>query len=365
MNPVLLTISGVIPAGIHEKIARGEKPKADYIAMAEAFPADLIDYSIARKNVGWWGKFLQLIGGPNLVLAWACFVLRKEYRVIFTDGEQVGIPLAFLLKFFSGRKRPAHLMIAHILSIRKKEFFFDLLHLQSHIETFIVYATWQKKFIETRWKVPPERVMFTPFMVDTNFFTPDWVHSPEATASFQPPFQGKGYICSVGLERRDYPTLIDAVAGLDFHVVIAAGSPWSKRSDSTSGRKIPENVLVQRYSQHELRDIYASSQFLVMPLYPVQFQAGVTAILEAMAMERAVICTRTPGQTDIVVEGETGLYVPPEEPQALREAILYLENHPDHADQMGKNGRRRVLEGMSLDCYVQRLKTLVWKFIDQ
>jgi glycosyltransferase involved in cell wall biosynthesis len=58
-----------------------------------------------------------------------------------------------------------------------------------------------------------------------------------------------------------------------------------------------------------------------MPLYQVDFQAGVTAILEAMAMGKAVICTRTPGQADIILEGETGLYAEPCDPATLRLAI--------------------------------------------
>ena len=98
-----------------------------------------------------------------------------------------------------------------------------------------------------------------------------------------------------------------------------------------------------------------------MPLYNVNFQAGVTAILEAMAMERAVICSRTPGQTDVIVEGETGLYVPPEDPRALRQAIEYLLANPDVAERMGKAGRKRIEELMSLDRYVARLSEYVMR----
>ena len=46
-------------------------------------------------------------------------------------------------------------------------------------------------------------------------------------------------ICTAGLEFRDYPTLIEAVRGLDARVVIAAASPWSKRADATAERRPP------------------------------------------------------------------------------------------------------------------------------
>jgi glycosyltransferase involved in cell wall biosynthesis len=357
MNDVLLTVSGAIDPEIENKIAQGERPLPDYIAMAHTFKADLIDYPAAQEQTGLLGKLLRLIGGPNLVLAWACFLLRKKYRVIFTDGEQIGLPLASFLKFLSRGPRPRHLMITHIVSVSKKMVLFDWLGLQSHIDTFFVYATRQKQFIEKRWQVPSERVIFTPFMVDANFFSPEQACQTNGLLPFE--VGKRPIICSVGLEFRDYPTLIEAVKGLDIEVVIAAGSPWSKRADTTADREIPDNVLVRRFTQFELRDLYAMSAFMVMPLFNVEFQAGVTALLEAMALEKAVICSATPGQTDVVVEGETGLYVPPEDAAALRAAIIKLLDAPKEAARMGRNGRKRIVDYMSLEQYVKRLNQFV------
>jgi glycosyltransferase involved in cell wall biosynthesis len=356
LNKVLLTVSGVIDPHVEEQVARGERPQPDYLRMAQTFGADLLDYSAARKIGGVIGRLLEKIGGPNLALAWACYRQRRQYQVIFTDGEQVGIPLAFLLKFASLGKRPAHLMIGHILSVGKKTALLDGLRLYSHIDAFFVYSTWQKNFIENRWKIPSERVVFTPFMVDADFFSPEYTRpgNPLGLGS-----DGQPLICAVGLEFRDYPTLLEAVRNLDVQVVIAAASPWSKRPDTTKDQKIPDNVTVRRFSQFELRDLYAASRFLVMPLYPVNFQAGVTAILEAMSMAKAVVCSQVPGQTDVVQSGKTGFYVKSGDPAALREAILALLNQPDLTVKLGQNGQNRVHDEMSLDCYVDRLNQFV------
>jgi glycosyltransferase involved in cell wall biosynthesis len=353
MNDVLLTVSGTIDPEVEAKIARGERPETDYVAMAREFPADLLDYAEARRRAGSFGRLLEKIGGPNLVLAWVCYTLRRRYRVIFTDGEQVGLPLALLLKFASFGQRPRHLMLVHILSVGKKMIFLDWLRLQSHIDVFFVYATWQKQFIEQRWHVPGDRVVLTPFMVDDAFFAPDQAGKIEDLLGLNR--QDRPIICAVGLEFRDYPTLMQAVRDLDVQVVIAAASPWSKREDSTAHQEVPDNVLVRRFTQFELRELYAQSAFLVMPLFNVNFQAGVTALLEAMAMERAVICSRTPGQTDVVVEGETGVYVPPEDPAALRTAIEQLLQQPEEARRLGVNGRRRIAAHMNLAHYTRRL----------
>ena len=162
-------------------------------------------------------------------------------------------------------------------------------------------------------------------------------------------------ICAVGLELRDYPTLVEAVRGLDVDVVIAAASPWSKRDDSSAGVDVPPNVDVGAYDLFDLRQLYADAAFVVVPLQETDFQAGITTILEAMSMGKAVVCTRTTGQTDTIVDGETGLYVPPGDPGALRAAIERLLDDPAES---AAPGRRRPGLGRShadVDVYVADL----------
>jgi glycosyltransferase involved in cell wall biosynthesis len=342
---VVLTVSGVIAADIREQIASGKRPRADYLELARSFDGDLLDYAAARKIAGRMSAMIEKLGGPNLVLAYACWKVRKRYLAIVTDGEQVGLPLAMLLKLTPGT-RPRHLMIVHVLSEPKKMVFLDWLGVQSAIDRFITYSRWQQRFIKDRWKLGRDRVLWTPFMVDQEFFAPNQV-TPNSSARPQ--------ICAVGLERRDYETLLQAVEDLDVHVVIAAASPWSKRAEGVATRTVPSNVTVRKFTQYELRQLYAESCLMVMPLQNVKFQAGVTAILECLAMGKAVICSRVPGQTDVVVEGENGRYVPPGDPSALSANIRQLLSGREEADRLGANGRKLVERQMNLDLYVERL----------
>ncbi len=197
MRDVLLTMSGIVPAGIEAAIARGDRPETDYLALARVIDAAVLDYAAARQQTGRWGKVLEAAGGPELVLAWACYRHRHRYRTILTDGEQVGIPLACLLKHAGCGGRPRHVMISHVLSRRKKLPFFDCLKIQTHIDAFVVYSTWQKRFIEKRWRVPPDRVKFTPFMVDARFFRSEPGGTPSFPASHR--WARAPLICSAGL----------------------------------------------------------------------------------------------------------------------------------------------------------------------
>ncbi|MFQ6075557.1 MAG: glycogen synthase [Candidatus Bathyarchaeia archaeon] len=64
--------------------------------------------------------------------------------------------------------------------------------------------------------------------------------------------------------------------------------------------------------------------------------------LEAMACGRPVVSTRVGGIKDVVVDGETGLLIPPQSPKRLAEALNRLLSDRELAEEMGRRGRERV-----------------------
>ena len=324
---ILLTVSGVIPDDVEGEVAAGLRPRPDYTMLAAEFGADLLDFAGARRQSGRLGRFIERVAGPKPLLAWATFRLRRSYDSVVTDGEQIGLPFAALCQV-AGRGFRGHSMICHVLSVRKKILPWKLFRLGNRIDQLIVYASAQRRFAIEALGVPPDRVVLSPFMVDTQFFSP--VHTEGTT---------RRMICAVGLERRDYATMCAAVDGLDVDVVIAVGSHWSTQPDLITGKPLPPNVSVCTLGFVALRALYADCLFVVMPLVETDFQAGVTTILEAMAMGKAVVCSATTGQTDVVVEGRTGLYVPPGDPAALRAAIERLLANPEEAIELGRAAR--------------------------
>lgn len=340
---VLLTVSGTIPPDLEESVRSGRRPRADYVELARRLGADLLDVPAARQHAGRLGRLAERVAGPGAVLALACHRLRRSYDLVFTDGEQVGLPLAALMRLRGG-PRPQHFMIIHVMSVRSKVALYRAFGLGRCIDRMVVYATSQKELVERSLGFPADRTVLTPFMVDTAFFSPDAV---VATPGRQ--------ICSAGLEHRDYRTLLEAVRGLDVRVVIASGSPWSTRPDTVRGEELPENVEVCTLDPVALRQLYADSLFVVMPLDDVEFQAGITTILEGMAMGKAVVCSRTRGQTDAVVDGVTGTYVPPGDPGALRAAIERLLGDPAYAQELGRAARAWVVGHADIERYADGL----------
>ncbi len=81
-------------------------------------------------------------------------------------------------------------------------------------------------------------------------------------------------------------------------------------------------------------------------------------LLEAMIRGVPVVATREGGVTDIVTDRETGILVPPQDPEALAEAINYLITHPVQRHNMGEMARRRVQKHFDQKEMVQSYEAL-------
>jgi glycosyltransferase involved in cell wall biosynthesis len=126
--------------------------------------------------------------------------------------------------------------------------------------------------------------------------------------------------------------------------------------DASSMGVLPANVEVRAMDAQELRRAYADAAIVVVPLVAADNNAGISVLLEAMSMGRPVIVTRTAGQHDVVVDGVTGLYVPPGDPAALRDAIRRLFDDPAAAEAMGRRARADVLAHHRADDFAARIR---------
>jgi glycosyltransferase involved in cell wall biosynthesis len=109
----------------------------------------------------------------------------------------------------------------------------------------------------------------------------------------------------------------------------------------------------------ELRDLYAKSRFVVIPLLQSDTDNGINVLLEAWSMGRAVICSDTDGLSGIVVNGHNARTVPVGDADALRRAITELWGHPEEAAVLGANGRAFVAEHRRLEQFVDGLGSLL------
>jgi glycosyltransferase involved in cell wall biosynthesis len=333
-------------AELQREAAAGRGPRKDYVEIARLLGADVVDDSYLGRKATPVARVVARIAGRPAGEVVEAFLRGGDYDHVFAWPERIGLPLALLHQI-------AHVdrdvvVVAAWPSRGGKAFMLRRLQVHRRLRAIVCCSSAQLEIAATRLGVPRDKLHLLLQPVDELFWRP----SPRAPARL---------ICSVGSTARDYETLFSATRGLDLDVRIAVGR--GDLRDRALERRLeamlPLNTTMEHLSPAELRDLYASARFVVLPLEDVEFDAGVTALTEAMAMGKAVIVTRTRGQIDLVEDGVQGIYVRPRDPGALRAAIEHLLAHPEEAERMGRAGRRLIEEHHTLTAYVERLAAVV------
>jgi glycosyltransferase involved in cell wall biosynthesis len=299
-------------------------------AFAPAWDESILGGSAASKVVpAWW----RLAGEIRR--------LQDEYDAVVTWGEKLSLA-TLMHQQLEGVGKPH---IAMMYQFEKANIRAPLSLLKKNLHAVVTWSSVQRRALIERIGFPAERVYLIRHYVDQIFY------SPRAAE--------QDMICAVGAEMRDYATLVEAIRGLGLRCHIATDHVRIPgRLRLLNDRRVPISDIAAptdtgltkgRVSLPELRDLYARSRFVVVPLLPSDTDNGVTVILEAMAMGKAVICSRTRGQVDVIQEGETGLYVPVGDAAALRKAIQTLWNEPERAQQLGRNARAFIEQHHTLE----------------
>ena len=89
----------------------------------------------------------------------------------------------------------------------------------------------------------------------------------------------------------------------------------------------------------ELVRLYSRSSIFVLPSH---HEGMSTVLLEAMACGLPVVSTAVGGAPEVVVDGENGLLVPPQNPKALAEALLTLLGDNRLCQRLGRNAQATI-----------------------
>jgi glycosyltransferase involved in cell wall biosynthesis len=107
--------------------------------------------------------------------------------------------------------------------------------------------------------------------------------------------------------------------------------------------------------RRDIPDVMASFDIFAFPSHAEAF--GVV-LIEAMAMERAVVATNCDGVVDIVVDGVTGITVPRQDGARLAAGLLALIDDPPLRTAMGHAGRKRVEEAFGRNRQMELLESI-------
>ena len=215
--------------------------------------------------------------------------------------------------------------------------------------------------------IPAEKVMTIPTGIDLSVFNAEGDQGDlrqELGIPSQAPVFGtvsvfrrlKGH--QVLLEAT--PEILRAVPGA--RLLLAGEGPQEKNIR----RKIEElgigkAVLMPGFREDVPRVLNTMDVFV----FPSLQEALGTAILEALAMKRAVAASRVGGIPEIIEDGRTGFFIDPQNPTDIAGKVTLLLKNPELRRQMGDQGRRFVETHYDQRLMVRRLEDLYREFAER
>ncbi|MDP2960068.1 MAG: glycosyltransferase family 4 protein [candidate division Zixibacteria bacterium] len=135
-------------------------------------------------------------------------------------------------------------------------------------------------------------------------------------------------------------------------LIVGEGPDEKKLKEYCALKKLNSQVIFTGY-QKDINSIYKSLDLIVLP----SLSEGMPVVaLEGMFFEKPVIGTKVGGMPEVVIDRNTGILVPPEDPASLARAILELLTDESKGVTLTENARKFVLENYSLE---QRVKSII------
>lgn len=156
--------------------------------------------------------------------------------------------------------------------------------------------------------------------------------------------------------------------GIPFKLIVVGDVPSRVRPDyfGSVGRLVSqlglaEQIIFEGFQTDVLSRLIAFD-IVVVPSLEESF--GRVAV-EAMLTGKPVVASNVGALPEVVLDGETGLLVEPQSPQALASAICKLIASPELREELGCAGRHRAMSMFTLERYVAQIENMVGWMIDE
>ncbi|WP_424629456.1 glycosyltransferase family 4 protein [Bradyrhizobium sp. SYSU BS000235] len=184
---------------------------------------------------------------------------------------------------------------------------------------------------------------------------------PESTLDRWRARFGREFFLFVGVLRyyKGLHILLDAVSDTDIPVVIVGAGPIEQELRARARRLNLSNVhFLGEISEEDKLALTTLCFGVVFPSHLRSEAFGISLLEGAMCGKPMISSEIGTGTTFVNVDGETGLVVPPSNPDALRRAMIYLRDHPDQAQRMGQKARDRYKTLFTADIMLSKYLAL-------
>ena len=143
-------------------------------------------------------------------------------------------------------------------------------------------------------------------------------------------------------------------------LIVGEGPDEKKLREYCTLKKLNCKVIFTGY-QKDITSIYKSLDLIVLP----SLSEGMPVVaLEGMFFKKPVIGTEVGGMPEVIMDKNTGILVPPEDPISLAQTIMMLLTDENMRGALIESARKFVLENFSLEKRVKSIVELYKEILD-
>lgn len=299
---------------------------------------------------------LLLVGLPSLLwfslssAVWS-FFLQPRFPTVVVAGSHMQA-LVFLIFRTLFRRSCRIVLLGFIYTQRNSRVLRQLRRayfrmLFSRIDQVICHSDLEVARYEREFCTVPFRFIFIPYGLH--------VENHEIYSGFVAP--GSTFALSAGRSGRDYRTLCEAFreVGTPLHIVCDS-------KDALSGLRLSPNIFVLDHCyDSEYFDQLRDADLVVVPIAVTDISAGQMVVIQAMALRKAIVVTRTVTLDHYVRDGWNAIIVEPGDSASLVNAVRRLQGDSEFAESLGSAAYMTFLESYSMPAFVRQIVLAVLK----
>jgi glycosyltransferase involved in cell wall biosynthesis len=276
----------------------------------------------------------------------------SRYDIIYSGNHLYTAPLAHL-RYRGLLKQPLAAMVFSSFRPENKNALVSNQFINGYDKLLCINQVF-KEHLKNDYNIPDEKLEVLEWGVDLPFYTINSNGLLYTSDNEQSPF-----ILSAGKTCRDYDTLIEAFKEIDYPLKIYGYGQYNPL-------QVPPHIYVpeKRISWQEMLAEYQKAYAVAIPLNMAKcrgsYQAiGLTSLLEAMAMAKAVVMTRN-NDVGIDIEKEgIGFFVKPGHRRGWKQTIDILLKDPEMTKKMGAKARSLAETRFNLGIFSRKLNKIL------
>jgi len=221
-------------------------------------------------------------------------------------------------------------------------------------DSLVVVTPAFKEYLVEHWRVPEEKIFVVENGVETSLFSR---LAPNLAIRRELGAEGKfvaSYIGTMG-NAHGLETLLEAATLLHqrapnvLFLLVGEGAEKERIVSLARSRGLTNVRFVGQQAREKIPAyITASDACLVLLKKSELFKTVLpTKMLEFMSCARPVILGVDGHARKVLKQANAGIFITPEDPAALADAVMQLANHPALRESLGRNGRQHVLQCFS------------------